>query len=938
MKFSNRLSLVILLTGVVVLILLSFTIYQISYNAIIKSQSMYTRSIADEISDDIDHLLHEKIKTTLTLANTPIIRKALETSDLSYANLSAEKRKTSIKLLDEKWMSTKDPADNFIQKFTDNKVSHFLKDQQALLKGEYGEIFLTNKFGALVASTSKLSTLAHGHKYWWLGSYDNGEGAVFFDDRGYDDSVGGYVLGLVVPVRKGTEIIGILKCNLNILGSVSEVISGAEDKLIGKFKLTRSGGMVVFEEGFEPLSTQIHDSIFKKLKSKNNESFIINDSGEKYLVGFSEINLTKGEKGYGFGGTFESIDHKKGNTGESWYVLCYRQMSVVLAPVTETIKSITLIGSAIIVILVLVSYLFGRKIGKPLAILGKATEKVGKGDFECRIDIRRNDEFGNLGDSFNSMASKLQQTTTSVELLENEVKHRKQIEKDLRQSEERYRGLVENAVLGIFQVTKEGKFLMANQRMANIFGYDSQQDFFADVDNIIKLYVNPEERPNVLQEIDEKGHIDGREMNFKRKDGNPVFCNAYVQSIQSEDGEYIYEGLLEDVTDKKKAGEELLKAKKLESLGVLAGGIAHDFNNLMSAVVGNISLARIEMKPGSKAFRNLVEAEKASIQTKELTARLITFSKGGGPAKEAVSIGDLVKNCVGFSLKGSDISCNFSIPDDISPVEIDEDQMKQAIHNIVTNAQEVMAGQGTIKVSCEDVNIGEKDSLTLKDGKYVKISIEDQGPGIPEEDLEKIFDPYFSTKDMGAQKGMGLGLAISDSIVKKHDGLITVESQMETGTTLSIYLPASEKKIVEVAPVKKPLPEQFVTQGGKILVMDDEEVIRDVSNALLTHLGYKAEVAVEGVEAIEMYEKAMKSEKLFDMVILDLTNKVGMGGAETIVNLLEIDPNVKAIVTTGYSSDPIINKFREHGFRGALPKPFTLDQLRTALHDAIAGE
>jgi len=281
--------------------------------SIIKSEFMYTKSIANVISENIDQLLHEKIKTAVTLANTPIIRKGVETSNHFYANLPSEKRKESIKLLNKKWKSTKDSADNFIIKFTDNKISRFLKDQQAILKGEYGEIFLTNKFGALVASTSKLSTFAHGHKYWWLGSYDNGEGAVFFDDRGYDDSVGGYVLGFVVPIRKGTEIIGILKCNLNILGSVSKLISGAKDKLVGTFKLTRSGGMVVFEEGFEPLSTQIHDSIFEKLKGKNTEAFIIKDSGKKYLVGFSEIQLTKGEKGHGFGGTFESIDHEKKN-------------------------------------------------------------------------------------------------------------------------------------------------------------------------------------------------------------------------------------------------------------------------------------------------------------------------------------------------------------------------------------------------------------------------------------------------------------------------------------------------------------------------------------------------------------------------------------------------------------------------------------------------
>ena len=942
MKFSNKLSLVILITGMVVLIIVSYTIYKISYDSVIKSQLMYTKSIADEISDDIDHLLYEKVKTTLTLANTPIIKKALEKSNLSYADLSDEKRKKSIKLLDEKWKSTKDPTDNFILKFTDNKVSHFLKNQQALLKGEYGEIFLTNKFGALVASTAKLSTLAHGHKYWWLGSYLNGEGAVFFDDRGYDDSVGGYVLGLVVPIRKGTEIIGILKCNLNILGSISQLISGAEDKLIGKFKLTRSGGMVVFEEGFEPLTTQVHYSIFKKLKSKNNESFVTTDSGEKYIVGCSEIKLTKGEKGYGFGGTFESIDHKKGNTGESWHVLCYRKMNVVLAPITESIKSLILMGFAIILILVLVSYLFGRKIAKPLAIINKATEKIGKGDFESRIDVMRKDEFGDLAHSFNSMAGKLQQTTTTVELLENEVKHRKQIEETLRKSETKYKRLSENSPAVVYQLimTPEGTFTFpyVSYMITATMGI-SAEDVMKDSSQLLNM-VHPEDQEMFREGIMKSAEsLESFPITFRcLKDGEVIWIEARGTPESLADGGILWDGLFFDITKRKQMEKEFLKAKKLESLGVLAGGIAHDFNNLMSAVVGYISLARMETKPGSKGFKNLIEAEKASIQTKGLTARLITFSEGGKPVKETVPIGDLVKNSVGSSLKGSNINAGFSIPDDISPVDVDEEQMKQAVHNIITNAQEAMAGQGTISVSCENTDIGVQDTLTLKDGKYVKISIEDQGPGIPEEDLIKIFDPYFSTKEMGTQKGMGLGLAVSDSIVKQHDGLITVKSELGTGTILSIYLPASEKEIVETAPVKKPVPEKLVTQGEKILVMDDEEVIRDVCNALLTHLGYEAEVAVEGVEAIEMYTKAMESAKPFDMVILDLTNKVGMGGAETMAKLLEIDPDVKAIVTTGYSGDPIMSNFREHGFRSALPKPFILDQLRTALYDAIAGE
>ncbi len=376
MKLHNKLSFAILSTGVMVLILLSVTVYKFNYGAILKSQAKHTQSIVYEVSSDIDLLLHEKVNTALTLANTPILKNELEMSNLSYANLSDAKRKESIKLLNEKWRSTKDPTDSFILKFIDNKTSRFLKDQQAVLKGEYGEIFLTNKFGALVASTAKLSTFSHGHKYWWLGSYNNGEGAAFFDDRGYDESVGGYVLGLVVPIRKGTEIIGILKCNLNILGSISSLISGQRDELIGRFKLTRSGGMVVFEEGFEPLSTQVHDSIFRKLKDREIEPFILNESGKKYLVAFSEIKLTTMGKGYGFGGTFESIDHKRGNTGESWYVICYRKMNVVLSPITESIKSIILINTAIILFLLFVAQLFGRKIAKPVSILDKKRTKA----------------------------------------------------------------------------------------------------------------------------------------------------------------------------------------------------------------------------------------------------------------------------------------------------------------------------------------------------------------------------------------------------------------------------------------------------------------------------------------------------------------------------------------------------------------------------------
>ena len=521
-----------------------------------------------------------------------------------------------------------------------------------------------------------------------------------------------------------------------------------------------------------------------------------------------------------------------------------------------------------------------------------------------------------------------------------EVTERIRAEEALRESEERFRTFIDFTYDWEYWLAPDGQFIYISPSCERITGYSPEE--FMNAPELFEKIVHPDDHSMVVSHI--RGEQNAEKLfpiDFRiiTRTGEERWINHVCQAVYGIDGTYLgRRGGNRDISKHKQMEEELLKAKKLESLGVLAGGIAHDFNNLMTSVVGNISLAKMEMKPGSEAFISLVEAQKASIQTKELTARLITFSKGGGPIKETVSIGNLVKDSVNSSLKGSDIDARFSIPEDISPVEVDEEQMKQVIRNIITNAQEAMAGQGTINVTHENVNIVEKDTLTLRKGKYVKISLKDQGPGIPEEDLIKIFDPYFSTKEMGTQKGMGLGLAISDSIIKQHDGLITVESEVDSGSTFHIYLPAAKSQ----APSAKPDEVQpqstidnYKSSIQRILVMDDEELVRDVTNGLLTHMGYKVEVAVDGVEAIEIYSKAMESEKPFDMVILDLTNKFGMGGVEAIKILLEIDPDVKAIVATGYSNDPIMSKFREHGFRGSLPKPFTLDQLRTVLSEVM---
>ena len=395
------------------------------------------------------------------------------------------------------------------------------------------------------------------------------------------------------------------------------------------------------------------------------------------------------------------------------------------------------------------------------------------------------------------------------------------------------------------------------------------------------------------------------------------------------------EKLKNEIEERKQAEEELLKVKKLESVGILAGGIAHDFNNLLTIILGNIEMAKDDIKPEVGISECLTEAEKASIQAQALTKQLITFSKGGTPIKKIGSIENLVKKTTDYSLSGSNVKYNFLILHDLWPIEFDEDQMKHAINNIIVNAVESMPDEGTVDVRAENFNITAKQNLSLLEGKYVKISIRDHGVGIPKEHLSQIFDPYFSTKEMGIQKGMGLGLATTYSIINRHGGHITVESEVGVGTTFTLFLPALEKDIRELKPIEIHEPEKPSIRTGRILVMDDEESIRNLSKQRLGRLGYESELAKNGAQAIEFYKKSMDSRKPFDAVILDLTVKGGMGGKDVIKAILKIDPKVKAIVSSGYSNDPVMTNFKEYGFTGALPKPNTKKELIEALKKII---
>lgn len=382
--------------------------------------------------------------------------------------------------------------------------------------------------------------------------------------------------------------------------------------------------------------------------------------------------------------------------------------------------------------------------------------------------------------------------------------------------------------------------------------------------------------------------------------------------------------LKKDISEKKRNEEEIIKAQKIDSLGILAGGIAHDFNNLLTGILGNITLAQKLIDSDHTAYKRLDFAAKASVRAQDLTRQLVTFSRGGAPIKKATCVPELLKESVSFALRGSNVDCEFHLPPDVWLVEVDEGQINQVVNNMLINAVQAMPDGGTVQVRAMNIVVSDVEGLPLKSGKYVKISIVDEGTGIPQEHIDKIFDPYFTTK----KRGSGLGLATCYSVIKKHDGYINVKSDVGVGTTFDLYLPVSGR----TSQINSKDEKSVKKTKGKILIMDDEELIRDLASQILLVAGYDVVPAKDGTEAIAIFENALRSGEPFDAVIMDLTIPGGMGGKETIRRLLRIDPQVKAIVSSGYSNDPVMAEFAFYGFKGVLEKPYNAEDLSRTLN------
>jgi PAS domain S-box-containing protein len=517
------------------------------------------------------------------------------------------------------------------------------------------------------------------------------------------------------------------------------------------------------------------------------------------------------------------------------------------------------------------------------------------------------------------------------EQLQQEIQERLLAEESLAAEKEQLAVTLRSIGDGVITADMEGTVVLVNKVAERLTGWTQEEAAGHDLSNVFftvdERTGTPCESP--VEKVLHSGTVVGLGNNTMliAKDGTERIIADSGAPIRDRNSRIVGVVLVfRDTTEKRKMEQELLRAQKLESLGILAGGIAHDFNNILTAILNNVTLAKIRAQDATIETK-LTKIEKASLQAKNLTQQLLTFSKGGTPIKKTTSITDLIEDSASFALRGSNVRCHFYIEDTVWPVDIDEGQISQVINNLIINADQAMPEGGIIQVRIGNTVVASDDTVPIPPGHYVKISITDEGVGIPQNHVSKIFDPYFSTK----QKGSGLGLATSYSIVKRHNGFIDVESEVGVGTTFQIWLPASVKEWKK----QKDTQDIKITGEAKILLMDDEEDILDAAGEVLAYLGYTVAFARDGADAISQYEKARQKEEPFDVVIMDLTVPGGMGGEETIQKLLTIDPGVNAIVSSGYSNDPVMADYKKYGFKGVITKPYTVEELNETLQHVM---
>ncbi len=513
----------------------------------------------------------------------------------------------------------------------------------------------------------------------------------------------------------------------------------------------------------------------------------------------------------------------------------------------------------------------------------------------------------------------------------SDITERKKTENAFRESEERYRFIFDHTFFGIAQFRRKGNFVKTNQAFQKMLGYSEKELRYLTIFDVIHPERNDQTKRQIEDLFTGKQEKLSGELRFIHKNSSIAWLYFNVFLVRNSVGKpKHFVAIIEDISERKKMELDLIKKQKFESLSVLAGGIAHDFNNMLSSIGLNVALAKNLLHSKEKADKLLSNTENAVRNAAALTMQLQTFAKGGSLFRKPTSIDTLLAETVEFTLRGSNVKSEIIMPEDLWNADIDEVQISQVIQNLVINAKQAMPDGGNVEITAENKEISHDNSLSLLAGKFVKITVKDFGTGIDQNDLNKIFDPYFTTK----KKGTGLGLSMSHTLIKSHDGHISASPLAGKGTTFYIYLPATVTELEH----HDQIDELFPITTCKILIMEDEADLSAVLKEALEIKGFTVEISADGREAINKYSDVLYSDDPFRYVAMDLKVPGGMGGSETIQRLAEIDRNVNAIVMSGSIDDPAIKNYKDYGFKGVITKPFQIEDLANLLNKMMIEE
>ncbi|MES0372260.1 MAG: ATP-binding protein [Mariprofundaceae bacterium] len=651
------------------------------------------------------------------------------------------------------------------------------------MPGTYGEIFLTNRYGVMIATTGKLTTLAHAHKYWWVAAYADGQGRDFLDDRGFDTSVEGYVLGVVIPIKDGNEIIGILKCNVNIEGPLTDIVNEFIEYSSSKLQIIRSGGLVVADGKNIPLSIRADSALIGLLQRKIGGSATVSINNENQLIAYAPIPITMGSEKAGFGGKGESIDHIKGNEGEGWHVSISSSEQDVFRDARDTTLTIISFGIIFTFLIAIIALVLGRWAARPIIELSTVAEKIGAGDLNATSSVDSNDEIGLLGKSLNKMAKNLNETMASRD--------------ELHQSEHLLKESQKIANLGSYSFDILSGVWNRSEILDQILGMND--NYSKDVQGWLNI-LRPDERDDLNDYLNDhvllKHNFFDKEYRIIRpSDGEERWVHGLGKlELDANDNPIKLVGTIQDITDRKKSQEQLLEAQKMAAIGTLVGGIAHDFNNKLAAITGTIFMAKKEAVELPHLTEQLNTVEALSYQVAKTIKNLLTYTQ----KEHAAAIPISLRSCIQKALEtnGTLIPENAVIHVDTPKEELmikgTTLQLSTAFKALLKNAFDAVADvvHPMIQVKAEAFKADEqfkKDHADIDDTLFAHLEIIDNGSGITGEDLTHVFEPFFTTK--GIEEGQGLGLSLAYGIIRSHNGIIEINSSSDLGTSVHVYLP-----------------------------------------------------------------------------------------------------------------------------------------------------